>query len=215
MKIEAAVFDLDGTLVDSMSFWQGLADGFLSNFDIKPDDEIKKQLKPLTMSGAAKLICEKCLPDYSYEQVDRMLKDYMREEYINKIEPKHGVKNFLFALKCKGVRICVATATDREFATALLKRLHMLDYFSVILCCSELATTKNESLIYDKSFDILGKSKESTYIFEDSLHCIETAKKAGYKVVGVRDLHTLNVEEKIIKLSDIFIKDYDDFRGMI
>lgn len=215
MKIDAAIFDLDGTLVNSMPFWQGLADGFLSQFGKTSDNEIKKQLKPLTMSNAGRLLREKYLPEYSYEQVDSMLNEYVYREYIEKIAAKHGVKNFLFALKCKGVRMCVATATDREYATALLDRLHMLDYFSVVLCCADLKTTKNEPKIYDAAFDILGRSRETTYIFEDSLHCIETAKKANYNVVGVRDVHTANYEDKIIKLSDIFIKDYDDFRGMI
>lgn len=215
MKIEGAVFDLDGTLVDSVKFWQGLADGFLSQFGKVPDDEIKNQLKPLTMSGAANLLHEKCLPDYSKEQVDAMLGEYMQREYTEKIMPKHGVKNFLFALKCSGVRMCVATATEREYATALLKRLNMLDYFCVVLCCSDLKTDKSEPKIYDTAFDILGRKRETTYIFEDSLHCIETAKKANYKVVGVRDEHTKNVEDKIKKLSDVYINDYDDFRGMI
>ena len=111
--------------------------------------------------------------------------------------------------------MCIATASPSEWAQTVLKRLNIDHYFSVILSCYDLKTSKSEPMIYDLAFDILGTDKNTTYIFEDSVNCIRTAKAAGYRVVGVKDEMSLHDEEEIKKLSDVYIKDFDDFRGMI
>ena len=111
--------------------------------------------------------------------------------------------------------MCIATASPREWAEAALKRLNIDHYFSVILSCYDLNTSKSVPFIYDRAFDILGTDKETTYIFEDSVNCIRTAKAAGYRVIGVKDEMSAPDEEEIKKISDIYIKDFDDFRGMV
>lgn len=215
MKISGAIFDLDGTLVDSMAMWEQFTDSFLADFGITADPTIEEPVAAATVPASIAFFRKHYLPDYSYEELEKRIDDKVLSAYSETIPAKHGLKPFLFALRNKGVRMCVATSSPRRYAEAALKRLNIDHYFCCVLSCEDLNTNKNVSDIYDRAFDILGTPKETTYVFEDALYAIKTAKAAGYKVVGIKDGSNEEATEEIRALSDVYIKDYDDFRGMV
>ncbi len=215
MIITGAIFDLDGTLIDSMPMWHNFVKIYLEKYSLTPDEYLQANAKDMSFIESAKYIHEHYPVDNSPEEIALDMSNTAADAYANTIAIKHDVKPFLFALRCKGVRMCIATASPREWAQAALKRLNIDHYFSVILSCYDLKTSKSEPFIYDRAFDILGTDKETTYVFEDSVNCMRTAKAAGYKVIGVKDEMSAADEEEIKKLSDIYIKDFDDFRGMV
>ena len=215
MIITGAIFDLDGTLVDSMPMWHNFAGFYLDKYGMKPDDYLLQNAKDMSFEERAEYINAHYAIGKTPEEILSDMWDTAGDAYANTIPIKHDVKPFLFALRCKGVRMCIATASPGEWAKAVLKRLNIDHYFSVILSCYDLKTSKSEPVIYDRAFDILGTDRETTYIFEDSVNCIRTAKAAGYRVVGVKDEMSLPDEDEIKRLSDIYIKDFDDFRGMV
>ena len=215
MIITGAIFDLDGTLIDSMPMWHNFVSIYLEKFGLKSDDYLLANAKDMSFEQAAEYIHTHYDIGKTPEEAVRDMWNTAGEAYANTIPIKHDVKPFLFALRCKGVRMCIATASPREWAEAVLKRLNIDHYFSVILSCYDLKTTKSEPMIYDRAFDILGTDRETTYVFEDSVNCVRTAKEAGYRVVGVKDEMSVPDEEEIKRLSDIYIKDFDDFRGMV
>ena len=215
MKITGAIFDLDGTLIDSMPMWHNFAEVYLSKYGFTPDPYLLENARDMTFKQASEYISENYPINMTPDKIELDMADTAADAYTNTIPIKHGVKPFLFALRCKGVRMCIATASPRPWAEAVLKRLNISHYFSVILSCYDLNTSKSDPMIYDRAFDILGTDKDTTYIFEDSVNCIRTAKAAGYKVIGVKDEMSEPDGDEIKALSDIYIKDFDDFRGMI
>lgn len=215
MVITGAIFDLDGTLIDSMPMWHNFVKIYLEKYSLTPDDYLQKNAKDMSFIDSGKYISEHYSINKTAEEIALDMANTAADAYANTIAIKHDVKPFLFALRCKGVRMCIATASPREWAEAALKRLNIDHYFSVILSCYDLNTSKSDPFIYDRAFDILGTDRETTYVFEDSLNCIRTAKAAGYKVIGVKDEMSAHDEEEIKKLSDVYIKDFDDFRGMV
>ncbi|MBR6513494.1 MAG: HAD-IA family hydrolase [Clostridia bacterium] len=215
MIITGAVFDLDGTLIDSMPMWHNFVGVYLDKYSMTPDDYLKANAKDMSFAQAAEYINEHYPLGKTKEEIEKDMEATAADAYANTIAIKHDVKPFLFALRCKGVRMCIATASPREWAESALKRLNIDHYFSVILSCYDLKTSKSDPMIYDRAFDILGTDRETTYVFEDSVNCIRTAKAAGYKVIGVKDEMSAPDEEEIKRLSDIYIKDFDDFRGMV
>lgn len=215
MKITGAIFDLDGTLIDSMSMWNDFTESFLRDFGIEPDPTIEETVEAATVPGSIAFFRKHYLPDYSYEELERHIDNKVLSAYSETIPAKHGLKPFLFALRNKGVRMCVATSSPRRYAEAALKRLNLSHYFCCVLSCEDLNTTKATSDIYDRAFDILGTAKETTYIFEDALYAIKTAKSADYKVVAIKDTMNEADTDEIRRLADVYIKDYDDFRGMV
>lgn len=215
MIITGAIFDLDGTLIDSMPMWHHFAEVYLDKYGFKPDEYLLKNAKNMSFEESSEYIHNHYDIDKTPEEIVADMTATAADAYANTIPIKHDVKPFLFALRCKGVRMCIATASPREWAESVLKRLNIDHYFSVILSCYDLKTSKSEPMIYDRAFDILGTDRETTFIFEDSVNCIRTAKEAGYRVVGVKDEMSAPDEEEIKRLSDIYIKDFDDFRGMV
>ena len=215
MIITGEIFDLDGTLIDSMPMWHNFVKIYLEKYGLTPDEYLQANAKDMSFEQSSEYICKHYDINKTPDEIAKDMTDTAADAYANTIGIKHDVKPFLFALRCKGVRMCIATASPREWAQAALKRLNIDHYFSVILSCYDLNTSKSDSFIYDRAFDILGTDKETTYIFEDSVNCIRTAKAAGYRVIGVKDEMSAPDEEEIKKLSDIYIKDFDDFRGMV
>ncbi len=215
MIITGAIFDLDGTLIDSMPMWHNFASVYLGKYGFTPDAYLLEHARDMTFKQSSEYISEHYPINMTPDKIELDMADTAADAYANTIPIKHGVKPFLFALRCKGVRMCIATASPRPWAEAVLKRLNIAHYFSVILSCYDLNTSKNDPMIYDRAFDILGTDINTTYIFEDSVNCIRTAKAQGYKVIGVKDEMSQGDEAEIKQLSDIYIKDFDDFRGMI
>lgn len=129
-------------------------------------------------------------------------------ELYQEVEPKSGVPEFLRFLKEKGVRTCVATATDRVCVAQTLERLGLLQYFDEILTCSEVGFGKDHPDIFEIAMAHLRGNKENTVIFEDSLYAIDTAKRAGFTVCATPDASAKHNEEKIIKLSDWFVENF-------
>ncbi len=215
MIITGAIFDLDGTLIDSMPMWHNFVGVYLAKYDMEPDGYLKANAKDMSFAQASEYINRHYPLDKAPCEIEQDMWDTAADAYANTIAIKHDVKPFLFALRCKGVRMCIATASPREWAEAVLKRLNIDHYFSVILSCYDLNTSKSEPMIYDRAFDILGTDRDTTYVFEDSVSCVRTAKAAGYKVIGVRDEMSAADEDEIKRLSDVYIKDFDDFRGMV
>lgn len=215
MRITGAIFDLDGTLIDSMGMWHSFSADFLAQYGITPDLEAEAELTAMTMKTSSAFIHKKYLPQYSAEEIEQMIKDMVYTQYAEVIPAKHGLKPFLFMLRNRGVRMCVATSSPRYLAEPVLKRLNLSHYFSVLLTADELNTTKESPDIYNRAHDILGTDKNTTYVFEDAVYAVRTAKNAGFKVVGVEDKWSAEDREEIVRLSDVYVKDYDDFRGMI
>ncbi len=215
MIITGAIFDLDGTLIDSMPMWHNFVGVYLAKYGLEPDGYLLQNAKDMSFEESSEYIYNHYNIGKTPDEIVKDMADTAADAYANTIPIKHDVKPFLFALRCKGVRMCIATASPREWAESVLKRLNIDHYFSVILSCYDLNTSKSDPMIYDRAFDILGTDRETTYIFEDSVNCIRTAKAAGYKVIGVKDEMSSPDEEEIKKLSDIYIKDFDDFRGMV
>jgi HAD superfamily hydrolase (TIGR01509 family) len=212
MKIKGAIFDLDGTLLDSMNVWKTLASDYLISRNIVPEKNLDEKFKTFSMEQGAQYYRTKYglteSPDFLIENVNRMI-EY---KYENSIELKKGVKEFLEFLYNKGVKMCVATASSKKLTKLALERNDILKYFVDIITCEDVGISKNSPYIFEKALEIINTNKLETIVFEDSLHAIETAKKAGFRVAAVYDLSAKEEEEEIKKISDYYFRTFKDGR---
>ena len=133
------------------------------------------------------------------------------------VPPKRDAVEFLCKLKKSGVKMCIATATERKLAVPALEHNGMLGFFDGIFSCAEIGLSKQSPEIFDRALEFLGTPKDETFVFEDSYHAVATASKAGYNVIAISDKSASNDEEKIKKLSLKFIENYaelDEFFGI-
>ena len=203
-----AIFDMDGTLIDSMKFWKNLASEYLSSKGIKHvPDEILQKIKPMTMSESAALFRE--VFGLSGD-VEAEMNAVMDEHYRNDIPLKNGVRAYLDMLHRKGVRMCVASATAEQLMESCLSRLEIRDYFAFLLSCETVGAGKSSPLVYHESAKRLQANPDEIAVYEDALYAVKTAKNAGYYVIGVYDEGAAKNWAAVTKIADEVIINWEE-----
>ncbi len=205
-----AIFDLDGTLLDSMAIWDNFGADYLQARDIVPPADLNQTLKPMSLLQAVDYFKEIFRLTDTAEEMMRQFSDQIEKKYAAEVKLKPHVAEFLADLKSRNVRMCVATATDRRQAEAALKNLGILHYFSFILSCTDAGSGKDRPEIFEQALERLGTEKRQTVVFEDALHAVMTAKQAGFRVVGVEDFSAGDDAEQIKKTADYYIRDFSE-----
>jgi len=213
MKIEGAIFDLDGTLLDSMFIWDKIGEDYLKSLGIKPKENLNDTFKTMSLMQSAAYYRSEYGVALSIEQIISGVNRMIEHFYTEKVTAKAGVKAMLETFKGKGVKMCVATATDSHLAEAALRRNGVIDCFSGIFTCTQVGSGKDTPDIFNKALTHLGTHKQSTVVFEDALYAVQTAKKAGFFVAGVYDKSEAAHSAQIRKLSDVFFNSFEEMRG--
>lgn len=209
MNIKGAIFDLDGTLLESLTVWDHVGEIFLEQKGIEPEPGLNKILKPLSLMQAAQYFRRRYAISDSEEQILSQVDSIMTDQYTCFIPLKKGARDCIRRMESRGVKLCAATATSRLLAESALRRLEILDCFDFILTCTECGAGKDEATIYEEALSRLGTERENTVVFEDSYYAIKTAKRAGFYVVAVQENHSLNDADRISRTADEFIQSLD------
>lgn len=210
--IEGTIFDMDGVLLDSMPAWEHAGQRYLNSLGIEAEPDLDKALFPLSMeAGAGYLRTRYPAIDLSEGAIVDGLTKTIENFYISEAALKPGVKEFLMELHKRSIPMTVATSSNRDLAEAALKRNGILEYFSNIFTCSEVGAGKVKPDIYLKAARRMGTTPGKTWVFEDALHAMETAKKAGFYLVGIYDSSSREVQEKIQRICHIYLGNKMDF----
>lgn len=207
--IKGAIFDVDGTLLDSMYIWDTIGEKYLRSLGYTPNENLNKTFKSMSLHQAAQYYIDEYGVTLSVEEISDGVNRMIEHYYKDVVQLKSGVKEFLKMLQSNNVKMCIATATDRFMVDMALKRCGIDKHFSEIFTCSSVGHCKDEPIIFREAMKHLGTEKEKTMVFEDALYAIKTAKSDGFSVVGVYDKHEENQDE-MKKLSDVYLPDFSD-----
>ncbi len=208
--IKGAIFDLDGTILDSMFIWDTIGENFLRSLGKEPKENLTEIFKTFTLEQAAEYYRKYLGVTLSVREIVNGINNIVEETYRTRVVLKTGVRDFLKRLQAAGVKMCIATVTDRHLAEDVLKRLGVREYFSEIFTCAEVGFGKETPEIYRQALTHLGTEKAETVVFEDVLHALKTAKDDGFKVAAVYDEHEPRQEE-VKEISDYYITDFGSF----
>ena len=204
----ACIFDLDGTLVDSMWMWHELDQNYLARFGIEYPDDLQLKIAGMSFPEVADYFKERFqLPD----DVQTMMRDWEEMAvlfYRSKVPPKPGAVEFLRALRTQKKRIAIATSNAMRMVNAVLESLEIRDYFEIIVTASEVNAGKPKPDIYLEAARRLNLSPAHCLVFEDIPEGILAGKRAGMTVCAVRDSFSEAMEEEKRTLSDYMITDY-------
>ena len=211
-KIKGAIFDIDGTLIDSMPIWVTVADRYLESQGKQAEPDIADKVFSLTMDQSAAYMQSHYGVDRTIDEIKQGFIDVVTDFYRNEVTLKEGAKEFLDELKKRDIPMVLATVGDANLASYALNRLGILDYFTDLLTAIDFGTDKTEPLIYLKAAEKIGCKPSETAVFEDVVHALDTASKADFITVAVEDKASLKDRKKIEAVSDFYIKTYHDFR---
>lgn len=214
--IKGVIFDVDGTLFDSMGAWHDSGYNVLKSLGIDADKRIGDIFFSMTMDEVIDYIKENFSVSESRDFLKNGIHDQVEYAYRKEIELKPGVMRILDWVKDSKIPATIATSTDRFLIEIGLARLGIEDYFDEIYTATEVGKGKNYPDIFQLAMDKMGTKPEETWLFEDGLYSMITAKAYGMPVVGVYDKVSHDDQEAIKQVADIYLEDlrdlnFDDF----
>lgn len=207
---KAVIFDLDGTLVDSMWMWKTIDIEYLEQFGCSCPPDLQQQIEGMSFSETAVYFKERFRLAEPLEKIKQAWTDMSIEKYRNDVPLKKGARQFLNYLSNHGFKIGIATSNGREMVDVVLDSLQITSCFQVTATACEVAAGKPAPDIYRKVARDLQVLPEECMVFEDIPAGIMAGKAAGMTVCAVEDRYSLRIREEKCRLADYFINDYED-----
>ena len=211
MKIQGAIFDMDGTLVDSLSFWdcfwRDMGERYFGDPNFSMDAaHFDTHVRTMIFSHAIAYLHGYLKVPCSAEEFRAFADAYVHRFYTTVVQAKPGAVELLVALRERGVRICLASATDRCYLNTALESCGLAEFFTpeTILSCSDIGGGKEKPDVFLAASRVLKTPISATAVFEDSALALETAKGAGFVTVGVYDSHQ-SAQERLRAASDVYL----------
>jgi len=208
--IKGAIFDLDGTLVDSMWVWTQIDVDYLRMKGHSMPKNLRNEIVHLSFSQTAVYFKEKFNLDDSIEKISEDWHAMAFNHYSNNVKLKLGVKDFLNMLKSLKIKIALATSNSIPLLEACLKNNEIYDYFDSITTTDEVSTGKDCPDVYLLAANKLGIHPKDCLVFEDILPAVQGAKAANMKVIAVEDTECLDSKEDLLKYADKYIHSFEE-----
>ena len=210
MNCKYCIFDMDGTLVDSMGHWKHLEYEFLESKGITGDiNEVLKDIQHMTIPAAMEYFIHRFGFEGTVDSLTEEFNALMAAHYASDVEVKPGVPAYLESLHQQGVKMCIASATSVPLVTICLERLGLRKYFEFLLSCVDVNASKDKPDVFLEAARRLGGTPAETAVFEDSLVASTSAKSAGFHVVGIYDKYSEHNWPAIKELADELIEDWE------
>ena len=213
LDFQGAIFDADGTLLDSMKVWRNLGELYLRRRSIQPEEGLSTRLWPLSYDQGCRHIKSHYGLKESVSEIQSGISRMIEDFYVNRVKLKLGVREFLEELRRREIRMVIATSGDRELLQSALALNEIAGYFDGIFTCSELGTDKHDSKIFLACAESLGLEPQNIAVFEDVLYALETAKSAGFMTFGVYDASSINDKQRIIETADYYVENWRNLRN--
>lgn len=207
---KAVIFDLDGSLVDSMWIWRQIDIDYLGRFGYQLPDTLQSESEGMSFRETAAYIKERFqIPD-SIETMMETWNTMAWDKYMHEVPLKDGVYEFLLECKRRGIYLGIASSNSRELVENVLASLHIRELFSCIITGSEAKRGKPAPDIYLEVAERLSVNPKDCLVFEDIIAGIRAGKSAGMTVYAVDDLYSAHQEAKKRELADGYIKSYHE-----
>ena len=184
---KAAIFDFDGTIIDSMGFWADLAPSYFEKYGLPRPDFVNENFYKLKLCDSARLIQKECFPEFEGDRVFEEWKAEADYNYGHVLPPKPNAEKFLRELKARGIGLCIATLTDKHHIEMVLRRFGWEDIFDFTLTVAEVGKTKDYPDIYLECAKRFSLTPQECCVFEDTPSALETVKNADFGYMFVID----------------------------
>lgn len=214
-NIEAIIFDMDGSLVDSMWMWKSIDIEFFSMFNIEFPDNLQKNIEGMSFTQTAMYFKEHFDFQISIEEMIDIWNKMAYEKYSKSVDFKNGALQFLKYCKSKNIKLGIATSNSRFLFDAVRNHLKLDEYFECMLTGSEITNGKPAPDMYLAVANKLGVEPSKCLVFEDIIPGIMAGHNAGMKVCAVYDDYSISDDVKKKDMAEYYINDYTDILNII
>jgi HAD superfamily hydrolase (TIGR01509 family) len=209
-NIKGAIFDMDGTIIDSMWVWYAINRDYLDKRNLSMPTDLKEKIETMTFKESALYFKDRFQIEDSVETIMDEWNEMAKSSYSNGVTLKPGVYEYLTKLKEKDIKIGLATSNYSKLVDLALSQNNIKHFFDAITTTEEVEREKSFPDIYLLTAKKLNVEPEECLVFEDILPAIKGAKLAGMTVVGVQDEYSIDQWESIMEYSDHWIEKYDE-----
>lgn len=209
--VEAVIFDLDGTLVDSMWIWPAVDRDYFEKYKLEVPEGFYEEMEGRSYSELAQLFYD-TFPtlNRTVDEIKQEWHDMSYEKYIHEVPVKNGAVEMINALKAQGIKCGIATSNSKELADAVLEVLEIHHLFDSVHTACEVKMGKPAPDVYLLVAEELQVKAENCLVFEDIPKGILAGKNAGMRVCAIDDATSRNQDERKRELADYYIKDFND-----
>ncbi|MCD8074149.1 MAG: HAD family phosphatase [Lachnospiraceae bacterium] len=209
-QAEAVIFDLDGTLVDSMWVWTDIDLAFLGRYGYAPTPELTVAIEGMGFTETAVYFKEQFSLPQTIEEIKEEWNRMALGIYGTKVPLKPGAAAFLRYLKDNAYPTAIASSNSQELIRAVLANHQLEDCFDAIVTSCEVAKGKPSPDVYLAAAAKLGVPAESCLVFEDVPMGVLAGKNAGMRVCAMEDDFSSARKEEVRRLADYYIRSYDE-----
>lgn len=209
--MKAAIFDLDGTLIDSMGMWRNLGKDFLKRRDLEMTDQVANQMTTMSLKMNSNYLKEKFGLNETPDEIYKEFKDIIMDFYLNEVEEKEDAFKTIKEYKEKGYNVVLGTATSDEFVEPLLDRFNLTDVFDLIQTCDMVKIQKSNKDYFNLIAKKLEIDSKEIFLFDDAPFALKAAKESGIVTVGVYDNESSHFWDKIVQKNDYAIKSFKEW----
>ncbi len=209
-NVKAVLFDLDGTLIDSMSVWKTIDIEFLGGYGIELPDDLQSSIEGMSFTETAAYFKERFQFEETVEEIKNIWNEMAFEEYTTTVQLKDGAVLFLEYLKENNIKAGISTSNSLELVQGVLKAKGIQHLFDTVLTACEVNVGKPSPDIYLKTAEKLNVKPEECLVFEDIPMGILAGKNANMKVCTIYDDFSKNQEEKKRLLADYYINTFHE-----
>ncbi len=209
-NIKACLFDMDGTLLDSMHIWKDIDIEFLGRFGYELPPTLQREIEGMSFRETACYIKDRFHLPPSIEEIMNIWNEMAFQKYSEEIFFKEGAFEFVKRLKEKGIRTAICTSNSRELVNAVAEHLGFMPYFDTIITSCEVGAGKPAPDIYLEAAKRVGVEPEYCLVFEDIVTGLTAGKRAGMKLCAVEDLYSADQKEAKKAMADYYVENYLD-----
>lgn len=208
--MKGVIFDMDGTILDSMREWDALSSNHLISLGVTPPEDLNNAVKELSVEDSLNYLMNRFGLWKSKEELSLQLREQIHIMYRDRVELKPYALDYLLKLKNEGIPFCIATATPRDYAVEALTRLGIADLFKFVICEDDVGKDKHSPELYLESARLLGTKPHETVVFEDAAYAARTAKDAGFIVYVIEDTSFISKKEDMLRFCDKYIVSFKE-----
>lgn len=184
-----SIFDVDGTILDSMEVWNTLASQYVQSLGKVPEKNLDEIVSDMSLEQSATYLKNHYKINKQEERIISEILNFISDFYEYEVNLMPRFKEFISHYDSINV---IGTSCDEELVKIALNRLGVLNYFEDIITCSKVNKSKDDSDFYLACAQALKQRPEDIVVFEDADYCIDVARKVGFKVIKIKDWRDLN-----------------------